>query len=932
MALVKTQTGVTCPYASSASKFQEARDGGSGYLVTTNNALECHGYLGLIPSNAGFSNASLIRNISVAFQARVTNATTNGTGMANKNTVSCRIMIGDTSTSNTLFSFSGNNISLTSASETGSYVGVTGKNYSTTWLNPSSAATITQTKDLLVSNAVLGVDVYVKSSYKAWNETYNWVNAVKFTYDLYIRNYVTFQGSGVVTSTTIYDHGTVPSAPTVQAATGKKFSGWRSSLDNKLYQTPPACTGYDVTYTAEYQDIDYHVGLLAVNTDNTALDVGNKLTGGGTYQIDDTFAIAADAGDTTVSGNTFLFADWTFQDANGNDMFLDESGHATHFKNEALASLTVSADTISAWWPAPAASGEHQGEYWIYGIAHYYQVYDIALSIKTDTLSDPAGLGKEGVTLMQIISDGVTHDFTKAQVVAGVTARVTNKTIEIRTTVTSAQEYSVYSMGCGGISSDKLISSWEQNTYVARGDWESSTGYFYLRFNKQYFDITINGDTDQVVKVYRIGSNNTRTLISPTHIARESKIVIEADANAMLQTTSDTAVSTISPDVSGNTSVSGGIGTITSLLQNHTIAVTRTQVTCTVTKIINSDGYDPVEEATSVVRSNPYQYIVTEESGWTISSATLTMRGTQIQSWQNVTSIDYTIQSVTGNCVLTVRRVQDPQAYVTIQTPPSHYGTVDVTSATSILKSQFTGFVIQSITALPAYEVVSATYQWIAGTTIVGTGTIDPTAGATIQYPSATIPSDQDVVLVVDVQYRKNIIYYSHKPNDPKRPQSLWYTPVGQTPQSVAAVFAQTADHKLPILLFGIPEDWIFTEQVNQNLSYTADIVRGTLMIESTGDLSSYHSAATSPWADYKDSVSVVTISDGCTGIDPNMFVDMTALETIVVPDNLADTAFPLAANTDERLNIYCRSDDEAANYTFTVEDERLVVSYGDNS
>ena len=239
---------------------------------------------------------------------------------------------------------------------------------------------------------------------------------------------------------------------------------------------------------------------------------------------------------------------------------------------------------------------------------------------------------------------------------------------------------------------------------------------------------------------------------------------------------------------------------------------------------------------------------------------------------------------------------------------------------------------IQSITALPAYEVVSATYQWIAGTTIVGTGTIDPTAGATIQYPSSTIPSDQDVVLVVDVRYRKNNIYYSHKPNDPKRPQSLWYTPVGQTPQSVTAVFAQTADHKLPILLFGVPEDWIFTVQVDQNLSYTADIVRGTLVIESTGDLSSYHSAATSPWADYKDSVSVVTISDGCTGIDPNMFVDMTALETIVVPDNLVDTVFPLAANTDERLNIYCRSDDEAANYTFTVEDERLVVSYGDNS
>lgn len=716
--------------------------------------------------------------------------------------------------------------------------------------------------------------------------------------------------------------------------TGYVFTGWKLG-NNDPYTSAnafPATGSTDLSFVAQYTQISYHVGLSAVSSAGNSLNAGDKISGSGTYQIDDTFTIAADTGDTTVDSNIFLFDYWTFQDANGNDMFLDDSGNATHFNNEALASLTVSADTIPAWWPTPAASGEHQGEYWIYGIAHYYQVYDIALSIKTDTLSDPAGLGKEGVTSMQIISNGVTQSFTNTQVIAGVTARVTSKTVEIRVTVTSAQEYSVYSVGCGGTQYDKLTSSWEQNTHVTRGDWESSTGYFYLRFNKQYFDITINGDTDQVVKVYRIGSNNTRTLISPTHIARASKIVIEADANAMLQTTSDTAVSTISPDVSGNTSVADGIGTITSLLQNHTIAVTRTQATCTVAKIINSDGYDPVKEYPSIVRSNPYQYIVTAESGWTISSATLTMRGTQIQSWQNVESIDYTIQSVTGNCVLTVKRVQDPQAYVTIQTPTSAYGTVNVTSATSILKSQFTGFVIQSITALPAYEVVAATYQWIAGTTIVGTGTIDPTEGATIQYPSATIPSDQDVVLVVDVQYRKNIIYYSQKPNDPKRPQSLWYTPVGQTPKSVTAVFAQTADHKLPILLFGIPEDWIFTEQVNQNLSYTADIVRGTLVIESTGDLSSYHSAATSPWADYKDNVSVVTISDGCTGIDPNMFVDMAALETIVVPDNLVDTVFPLAANTDERLNIYCRSDDDAANYIFTVEDERLVVSYGDNS
>lgn len=665
----------------------------------------------------------------------------------------------------------------------------------------------------IASNAYR-ISYSVGSSIMSWFKY--WINTTSITIDYTVRNWVTFKDADgtILRAAHACNMTATPTAPQVSVPSGYSFDGWKSSLDDTTYASVPPCTGADVIYTAVYHKIDYHVGLSAVNSDSTSLDVGNKLTGSGTYQIDNTFAIVADAGDTTVSGNIFLFDYWTFRDANGNDMFLDESGKATHFNNEALASLTVSADTISAWWSAPAASGEHQGEYWIYGIAHYYQVYDIALSIKTDTLSDPAGLGKDGVTSMQIISNGVTQEFTKAQVVAGVTARVTNKTIEIRTTVTSAQEYSVYSVGCGGTQYDKLTSSWEQNTYVTRGDWESSTGYYYLRFNKKYFDITINGDTDQVVKVYRIGSNNTRTLISPTHIARASKIVIEADTNAMLQTTSDTAVSTISPDVSGNTSVSGGIGTITSLLQNHTIAVTRTQATCTVTKTINSDGAASVSETIEVVRSNQYRCIVAAESGYHIADVTfdglILVNGEVRQS--RITYPQSAAQSydgsfrIFGNSTIIVNRVQDPQAYVTIQTPISAYGTTNVTSATSILKSQFTGFVIQSITALPSYEVVTATYKWMAGSTTVGTGAINPITGATIQYPNATIPSDQDVVLIVEVQYRKNIIYHSHKQNGQmihKRPQSLWYTPVGQAPKRVVAVYAQTQDHPSPVLLYG---------------------------------------------------------------------------------------------------------------------------------
>lgn len=809
MALVKTQTGVTCPYSTSDSQFESARNGGAGYLITNGNTLERHRYLGLIPSSLGYSGASLIRNIRVTFQGRATINKTDGTPIGSSDTISCRIMLGDKSTSNTLFSFSGYNISLTSATETGSYVGVTGKNYSTEWINPSSAATITQTSDLLVSNAVLGVDVCARSTYKLAHKTYDWVNAVKFAYDLYVRNYVTFQGSGVVTRTTIHDHGTVPSAPTVQAATGKKFSGWRSSLDNKLYQTPPACTGLDVTYTAEYQDIDYHVGLLAVNTDNTALDVGNKLTGGGTYQIDDTFAIAADAGDTTVSGNTFLFADWTFQDANGNDMFLDESGHATHFKNEALASLTVSADTISAWWPAPAASGEHQGEYWIYGIAHYYQVYDISLNIGDPQYDDPAGVGKNGIVSISVVSDGKTQTYTKDQVLTGgIVARVANPAVQIHTTFEAENEYFIFSTAFYGVNpyvESEYTEAWQGAAFVVSGTITTSNWYFRIRAWKQYFDLDMSSDTDGVLKVYSVSSNGTRSLISPTHIPRTTKVEIEADGALMLQKTHDTAITSITPNT--NTSVANGKGVITSLLQNHTITVTRTQVNCTMSKIVNSG--EPTDE--TVVRSNSYRYLVAEESGWTISSATLTMRGTQIRSWKNVTSIDYTIQSVTGNCVLTVYRTQNPQEYITMKIPTSSYGSVNVIGDTSVLKTDFTSFVVGSITTRSTYDIEYATYEWIEGSETVGTGTINPSVQTMLRYPKSTIPADKDVYVEITVQYRKNALYHSHKQNGEtisRQPRSLWYTPVGQAPKQILAVYAQTATHPEPMLLFGpAPEE-----------------------------------------------------------------------------------------------------------------------------
>lgn len=677
--------------------------------------------------------------------------------------------------------------------------------------------------------------------------TSNVVLTMTYEFGAYVKFYDNplFDG-GQIGNTQTCRNGAKPSWQAPPSHTGYVFSGWM--LDGKGPYTKaddfPNTGSTDISYIAQYTKISYHVGLLAMSSDGTSLNVGNKLTGGGTYQIDDTFAIAADAGDTTVSGNTFLFAHWTFQDANGNDMFLDDNGNATHFNNEALDSLTVSADTISAWWPAPAASGDHQGEFWIYGIAHYYQVYDISLNIGDPSDGDPAGVGKNGIVSISVVSDGTTQTYTKDQVLTGsIVARVDNPDVQIHTTFTAANEYQIFSTAFYGVPSGSTAytKSWQGAAFVVSGTVTTSNWYFCIEAWKRYFDLNMSGDTDGVLKVYSVSSNGTRSLISPTHIPRTTKVEIEADGGLMVQKTHDTAVTSITPNT--NTSVANGKGVITSLLQNHTITVTRTQVNCTMSKIVNSG--EPTDE--TVVRSNSYRYLVAAESGWTISSATLTMRGTQIRSWQNVTSIDYTIQSVTGNCALTVYRAQNPQAYITMKIPTSSYGAVNVIGDTSVLKTDFTGFVVGSITTRPTYDIEYATYEWIEGSETVGTGTINPSVQTTLRYPKSTIPADKDVYVEITVQYRKNALYHSHKQNGEtisRQPRSLWYTPIGQAPKQILAVYAQTATHPEPILLFGPAPEEVEPEPPVERTKYKV------LSLESNDLMNGYTTTVRAVWTE----------------------------------------------------------------------------------
>lgn len=648
------------------------------------------------------------------------------------------------------------------------------------------------------SSTAVGIRLKCESEQlKSYSRTY-YVRYLKIGYTRTRACYISFTGEGVPSTTSdgqsttnrYYDMGDTVVVPTPSARVGWTFKGWVTSPTSRDYITSiPKAGEKDVTYTAYWEKTPYNINVQTVDQSGQTIDAPTGQTGNTSYEIDgEDIVLTAQTTDHIVSDTaTYVFAAWSLYDANGDEV--------ARTSNNTYEANPLSSTTIQSWFTGGADT--------IVAKAHYRQVYDISLNIGDPSDGDPAGVGKNGIVSISVVSDGTTQTYTKDQVLTGsIVARVDNPAVQIHTTFTAANEYEIFSTAFYGVpsGSTEYTKSWQGAAYVVSGTVTTSNWYFQIRARKRYFDLNISGDTDGVLKVYSVSSNGARALISPTRIPRTTKVEIEADGELMLQKTHDTSVTSITPNT--NTSVSGGKGVITSLLQNHTITVARTQVNCTMSTIVNSG--EPTDE--TVVRSNSYRYNVAAESGWAISSATLTMRGTQIQSWQNVESIDYTIQSVTGDCVLTVSRVQNPQAYVTIQTPTSSYGAVNVVGATSVLKTEFNGFTVSSVTALPAYEVVAATYRWMVGDATVGTGTINPITGTTIQYPSATIPGDQDVVLVVAVQYRKNIVYHSQKINGTlvsKRPQSLWYTPVGQAPQRVVAVYAQTKDHTSPILLYG---------------------------------------------------------------------------------------------------------------------------------
>lgn len=653
------------------------------------------------------------------------------------------------------------------------------------------------------SSTAVGIRLKCESEqYKSYSRTY-YVRHLKIGYTRTRACYISFTGEGVPSTTSdgqsttnrYYDMGDTVVVPTPSARVGWTFKGWVTSPTSDDYITSiPKAGETDVTYTAYWEKTPYHINVQTVNQSGQPIDAPAGQTGNTSYEIDgEDIVLTAPTTDHIVSDTaTYVFAAWSLHNANGDEV--------ARTNNSTYEASPLSSTTIQSWFTGGADT--------IVAKAHYRQVYDISLNIGDPQDGDPAGVGKNGIVSISVVSDGKTQTYTKDQVLTGsIVARVNNPAVQIHTTFEAENEYDIFSTAFYGVNpyvEAEYTESWQGAAFVVSGTITTSNWFFRIRAWKRYFDLNMSGDTDSVLKVYSVSSNGTRSLISPTHIPRTTKVEIEADGALMVQKTHDTAVTSITPNT--NTSVANGKGIITSLLQNHTITVTRTQVNCTMSKIVNSG-----ESTETVVRSNPYRYIVAEESGLTISSATLTMRGAQIRSWQNVRSIDYTIQSVTGDCVLTVYRSQNPQEYITMKVPTSSYGSVNVIGNTSVLKTDFTGFVVGSITTRPTYDIEYATYEWIEGSETVGTGTINPSAQTTLRYPKPTIPADKDVYVAITVQYRKNALYHSHKQNGAtisRQPRSLWYTPVGQAPKQILTVYAQTATHPEPMLLFGpAPEE-----------------------------------------------------------------------------------------------------------------------------
>lgn len=782
---------ITCP--KSSSRYHAARNGNSdwaGFDAKESATI----YFGAPVDVDGYSSYSAISSIKLTYDFRSTTTSTNGSSFTPNGKTYGRALLGDDG----MFTCTGDNIdsyngALAESTDSSTYSGYYN---STGWVSEREGHYITSgtISGSYQANSYtwLGAAIHLQNT-STVRTLHLYLSDVKLNYTINVRNIAEFYDGNTRIAYEIHDYGTPMITVTPTAPTGKKLKGWRKgsptgTLIQKSSNELDPYDGYDVKYYAEWEPIDYTVEVKTVDQDGATIAAPTGQTGNQAYQIGGS-AIVVTAPTTDYNINSdgsviYVFDYWSMTDSSGNAI-----GSNVYTNTRTYGQLTAS--NI----PTLFASGTT-----ITATAHYRRVYDVTVSLSGVSAQDPSGVGQNGVSRIDVLD---SNDTTLATVSgdalrdANQVVRITESCVKFSVVLTDNSQYQLFAT-----TSISNI-SFNQNTWLY--DVTSSTASVGFIIYKRYFSLSISGDTDNIIKIYRVNDNGTKSVISASNIPRTTRLSIEADPALEIQKTHDADVTAISPSVSGTTTVSEGVGIITPLLQDHTITVTRTQVNYTVTQTVNSDGYSPSTISGSVVRSNAQRFYVAPEGGWTIASATLTMGGTQQQSWTNVDTIDYTISGVTGDCVFVANRVQNPQAYVTISTPNSAYGNVTFLGSTSVLKSSFNGFTVSAITALSEYEAVGAIYRWLVNNSEVSRGTLTLGTENTIMY-SGTIPTSADVECVVEVTYRKNIVYHSSRQNNTttvKRPSALYYTPVGGTPQPVIAVYAQTSTHTTPILLFG---------------------------------------------------------------------------------------------------------------------------------
>ncbi len=77
------------------------------------------------------------------------------------------------------------------------------------------------------------------------------------------------------------------------------------------------------------------------------------------------------------------------------------------------------------------------------------------------------------------------------------------------------------------------------------------------------------------------------------------------------------------------------------------------------------------------------------------------------------------------------------------------------------------------------------------------------------------------------------------------------------------------------------------TGSCGESATWKFDFISGKLEITGTGAMTDYSSASLVPWADYKDSIKTVTISEGITSVGNYAFADYTALKEVTLPETL---------------------------------------------